>query len=72
MDITVLDLSAQFGLFALGAMVLNMLTGMLMAFHCSPHRSSEHHRFNYFRFPHWPRVLALAAAILHPAMLPCD
>ena len=69
MDLTVLDLSAYVGLFAVGAITVNMLLGLLMAFRYSPHRSWPHHRFNYFRFLNWTGYIALAAAILHPAIL---
>ena len=69
MDLTVLDLSAYVGLFAVGSITLNMLLGLLMAFRYSPHRSWPHHRFNYFRFHNWTGYIALALAILHPAIL---
>jgi hypothetical protein len=49
MSLTVLDLSAYVGLVAVGAVTLNMLLGVLMAFRYSPHRSWPHRRFNYFR-----------------------
>jgi methionine sulfoxide reductase heme-binding subunit len=69
MNLTVLDLSAYVGLFAVGAITLNMLLGLLMAFRYSPHRSWPHHRFNYFRFHNWTGYVALVAAVLHPAIL---
>jgi predicted ferric reductase len=69
MDITVLDLSAYVGLVAVGAITLNVLLGSLMAFRYSPHRSWPHRRFNYFRFHNWTGYIALALAILHPAIL---
>src|SRR4029077_16572307 len=69
MDLTVLDLSAYVGLLAVGAITLNMLLGLLMAFRYSPYRFWPHHRFNYFRFHNWTGYIALAAAILHPAIL---
>jgi predicted ferric reductase len=69
MGLTVLDLSAYAGLFAVGTVTLNMLLGLLMAFRYSPHRSWPHHRFNYFRFHNWTGYIALALAILHPAIL---
>src|SRR6266576_6347634 len=68
-SITVLDLSAYVGLAAVGAITLNMLLGLLMAFRYSPHRSWPHHRFNYFRFHNWTGYAALALSILHPAIL---
>src|SRR5438105_14205732 len=69
MGITILDLSAYVGLAAVGAITLNMLLGLLMAFRYSPHRSWPHHRFNYFRFHNWTGYIALALSILHPAIL---
>jgi methionine sulfoxide reductase heme-binding subunit len=69
MRITVLDLSAYVGLVAVGAVTLNMLLGLLMAFRYSPHRSWPHHRFNYFRIHNWTGYFALSVSILHPAIL---
>ena len=69
MGLTILDLSAYVGLVAVGAITLNMLLGLLMAFRYSPHRSWPHHRFNYFRIHNWTGYTALAAAILHPMLL---
>ena len=69
MGLTVLDLSAYIGLAAVGAITLNMLLGLLMAFRYSPYRSWPHHRFNYFRFHNWTGYLALAVSILHPVIL---
>jgi len=68
-SIIVLDLSAYVGLAAVGAITLNMLLGLLMAFRYSPHRSWPHHRFNYFRFHNWIGYIALAVSILHPVIL---
>jgi predicted ferric reductase len=67
--LTVLDLSAYVGLAAVGAITLNMLLGLLMAFRYSPHRSWPHRRFNYFRVHNWSGYLALAVSILHPVIL---
>ncbi len=69
MGLTVLDLSAYVGLAAVGAITLNMLLGLLMAFRYSPYRSWPHHRFNYFRFHNWTGYIALAVSILHPVIL---
>src|SRR5207245_2765664 len=63
-SITVLDLSAYVGLAAVGAITLNMLLGLLMAY-----RSWPHHRFNYFRFHNWTGYIALTVSILHPMIL---
>src|SRR5437667_9375026 len=67
--ITILDLSAYVGLLAVGAVTLNVLLGLLMAFRYSTHRSWPHHRFNYFRFHNWTGYFVLSLSILHPAIL---
>ena len=69
MSVSVLDLSAYVGLVAVGAVTLNLLLGMLMAFRYSPHRSWPHRRFNYFRLHNWSGYIALSLALLHPAIL---
>jgi predicted ferric reductase len=69
MSIGVLDFSAYAGLAAVGAVTMNMLLGLLMAFRYSPHRSWPHHRFNYFRIHNWTGYIALATAVLHPVIL---
>jgi methionine sulfoxide reductase heme-binding subunit len=68
-SITVLDLSAYVGLAAVGAITLNVLLGLLMAFRYSPYRSWPHHRFNYFRLHNWTGYIALSVSILHPLIL---
>lgn len=69
MGITVLDLSAYVGLAAVGAITLNMMLGMLMAFRYSPVRQWPHRRFNYFRIHNFSGYVALSASILHPLIL---
>jgi methionine sulfoxide reductase heme-binding subunit len=69
MGITVLDLSAYIGLVAVGAVAINMLLGMLMAFRYSPVRYWPHRRFNYFRLHNWSGYIALSVSILHPIVL---
>ena len=69
MNITVLDLSAYLGLTAVGAITINMLLGVMMAFRYSPVRNWPHHRFNYFRLHNWTGYIALAVTILHPLPL---
>src|SRR3984893_7919335 len=67
--ISILDLSAYLGLAAVGAVTLNMLLGMLMAFRYSPLRYWPHRRFNYFRLHNQCGYIALSASILHPVTL---
>jgi len=69
MGMSVLDLSAYVGLVAVGAVTLNLLLGILMAFRYSPHRSWPHRRFNYFRLHNWSGYIALSVSLLHPAVL---
>jgi methionine sulfoxide reductase heme-binding subunit len=69
MSVSVLDLSAYVGLVAVGAVTLNLLLGMLMAFRYSPHRSWPHRRFNYFRLHNGSGYIALSVSLLHPAIL---
>ena len=69
MGLTVLDLSAYVGLLAVGAVTLNLLLGMLMAFRYSPRRSWPHRRFNYFLLHNWSGYTALSVSFLHPAIL---
>src|SRR4029077_13022063 len=69
MGISVLDLASYIGLAAVAAVTLNMVLGIMMAFRYSPVRSWPHRRFNYFRVHNWLGYIALAASILHPALL---
>jgi predicted ferric reductase len=69
MGIRILNLSAYVGLVAVAAVTLNMVLGTMMAFRYSPVRSWPHRRFNYFRLHNWLGYIALAASLLHPALL---
>jgi predicted ferric reductase len=69
MDITLLDLTAYIGLTAVGAITINMLLGVMMAFRYSPVRNWPHHRFNYFRLHNWTGYMALIVTLLHPLPL---
>jgi sulfoxide reductase heme-binding subunit YedZ len=69
MGISVLDLAAYIGLIAVGAVTINMLLGMLMAFRYSPMREWPHRRLNYFRLHIWSGYIALSVSILHPVVL---
>lgn len=68
-SLSVLDVSAYVGLFAVGAVTLNMMLGMLMAMRYSPVRRWPHRRFNYFRLHNWSGYLALLLCIVHPLIL---
>lgn len=69
MGLTILDLSAYVGLLAVGAVTINMLLGILIAFRYSPVRQWPHRQFNYFRLHNWSGYVALALATLHPLVL---
>jgi methionine sulfoxide reductase heme-binding subunit len=69
MGISILDLSAYVGLVAVGAVTINLLLGMLMAFRYSPVRYWPHRRINYFQLHNWTGYIALFVAILHPIVL---
>src|ERR1700686_1001930 len=69
MGISILDLSSYVGLVAVAAVTLNMVLGIMMAFRYSPVRSWPHRRFNYFRLHNWLGSVALAASLVHPALL---
>ncbi len=69
LGITVLDLSAYVGLVAVGAVAINMLLGILMAFRYSPVRFWPHRRINYFLLHNWSGYIALSVSILHPVVL---
>jgi sulfoxide reductase heme-binding subunit YedZ len=69
MGISVLDLAAYIRLIAVGAVTINMLLGMLMAFRYSPMREWPHRRLNYFRLHIWSGYIALSVSILHPVVL---
>jgi sulfoxide reductase heme-binding subunit YedZ len=69
LDITAIDLSADVGLVAVGAVTVNLLLGLMMAFRYSPVRYWPHHRFNYFRLHNWSGYLVLTLSLLHPIIL---
>jgi methionine sulfoxide reductase heme-binding subunit len=69
MQITLLDLTAYIGLTAVGAITLNILLGVMMAFRYSPVRNWPHRRFNYFRLHSWTGYLAVGITLLHPLPL---
>lgn len=69
MNISVLDLSAYVGLVAVGAVTVNILLGILMAFRYSPVRYWPHRRINYFQLHNWSGYIALSVSILHPVIL---
>ena len=69
MNLTLLDLTAYIGLTAVGAITINMLLGVMMAFRYSPVRNWPHRRFNYFRLHNWTGYIALGVTLLHPLPL---
>jgi predicted ferric reductase len=69
MPVTVLDLVAYLGLAALGAFILNLLLGVLMAFRYSPVRYWPHRRFNYFALHKFCGYSGLVLAAAHVLLL---
>jgi methionine sulfoxide reductase heme-binding subunit len=67
--ITPLDLCSYIGLGAVGAIVVNLLLGMLIALRYSPTRLWPHRHINLFALHRWTAYLALVLILLHPAVL---
>jgi predicted ferric reductase len=67
---TVVDISAQLGLFALWLLTLNLVLGLLLSVHYNPLKRWPHKRINYFTFHNWTAYVALALVVAHAAILP--
>src|SRR5260370_26491054 len=66
---TVLDLCSYLGLGAAGAVAVNLLIGLLIAFRYSPSRLWPHRRINLFALHQWTAYAAVALTLTHPAVL---
>lgn len=66
---TALDLSNFAGLGAIGLLTLNVLLGLLIATKYNPVRRWPHRRIDTVGLHNWTGYLALATALLHPALL---
>ena len=67
---TVVDLSAQLGLFAAWLLTLNVVLGLLLSVHYNPLKRWPYKRINYFTFHNWTGYIALALAAAHALVLP--
>jgi predicted ferric reductase len=66
---TVLDLSADIGLFAVFLATANICLGQLIAVRYSPMRLWPHRRINIFAIHNWTAYLLLASVLTHPLIL---
>jgi predicted ferric reductase len=66
---SLLDLSNDAGLCAIGLLTLNILLGLLLSVHYNPVRRWPHRRINTVRLHNWTGYTALAVAFLHPLIV---
>jgi methionine sulfoxide reductase heme-binding subunit len=66
---SILDLSNDAGLCAIGLLTLNILLGLLMSVKYNPVREWPHRRVNTVRLHNWTGYTALAVSFLHPIIL---
>ena len=64
-----IELSADLGLIALGAVTVNICIGLLIAVRYSPKQKWPHRRFDLFRIHRWTAYLAVALTLAHPIIL---
>src|SRR5581483_2799265 len=69
---SVLDLSNDAGLVAMGLLTLNILLGLLLSVKYNPVRHWPHRRVNTVRLHNWTGYTALAVAFIHPIILLFD
>ena len=69
---SILDLSNDAGLCAIGLLTLNILLGLLLSVKYNPVRLWPHHRINTVRLHNWTGYTALAVSFLHPVILLFD
>lgn len=66
---TLLDLCSWLGLGATGAVMVNLLLGMMISLRYSPVRQWPHRRINLFALHQWTAYAAIVLVISHPAVL---
>lgn len=66
---TLLDLCSYFGLGAVGAVVINLLIGLLLSMRYSPLRFWPHRHVNLFALHRSTAYLAMALVLAHPTVL---
>jgi DMSO/TMAO reductase YedYZ heme-binding membrane subunit len=69
---SLLDLSNDAGLCAIGLLTLNILLGLLLSVKYNPVRRWPHHRINTVRLHNWIGYTALAVSFVHPVILLFD
>jgi predicted ferric reductase len=66
---SLLDLCSYLGLGAVGAVVVNLLIGMLLSMRYSPLRLWPHRHINLFALHRWTAYLAMTLVLAHPTVL---
>jgi DMSO/TMAO reductase YedYZ heme-binding membrane subunit len=67
--VSIIDLSGDAGLVALGLLTLNILLGLLISVKYNPVRAWPHRKINTVKIHNWTGYVALATAILHAVLL---
>jgi sulfoxide reductase heme-binding subunit YedZ len=67
--VTAVDLSGTIALVAVGLLTANLLLGLLLSVGYNPARRWPHQRVKIFPFHNWTGYVALAAVVLHAAVL---
>lgn len=66
---SLLDLCSYLGLGAVGAVVINILIGLLLSMRFSPVRFWPHRHINLFAIHRWTAYAAIALVLAHPTVL---
>lgn len=66
---SLLDLCSYLGLGAVGAVVINLLIGLLLSMRYSPVRLWPHRHINLFALHRWTAYAAIALVLAHPTVL---
>jgi predicted ferric reductase len=66
---SLLDLCSYLGLGAVGAVVINLLIGLLLSMRFSPMRFWPHRHINLFAFHRWTAYVAISLVLAHPTVL---
>jgi predicted ferric reductase len=66
---SLLDLCSYLGLGAVGAVVINLLIGLLLSMRYSPVRLWPHRHINLFALHRWTAYAAIVLVLTHPAVL---
>jgi len=66
---TAIELSSYAGLAAMTLLTFNILIGLVMSIKHNPVRNWPHRRINTFKIHNWTAYIALAVAVIHPAII---